>query len=123
MTLRIFLLGVAVFLGTLAMFYLSLASPSVQLIWWWDIPMHISGGMWAGLIAAWFILVSGRTPTLAECVYFALFCGVAVEVLEYLIGWGVNPFMHPAIDTAKDFVMDAIGGYLAHRAILIMHKI
>ncbi len=123
MALRIFLLGVLVFLLTLPMFYLSIASPYIETLWWWDMPMHIVGGMWAGLIGAWFLVIAGERPTLAQCVCFALYCGLAVEILEYLSGWGANPVMPPAVDTAKDFVMDAIGGYLAHRAVFMFHKI
>ncbi len=101
------------------MFYLSLGSPVIQALWWWDIPMHILGGMWAGLIGAWFVVIAKKNPTLFECIVFALYCGVAVEILEFTAGYGESLFMHPALDVAKDFIMDAIGGFLAYRAVTL----
>ncbi len=117
------MLGLGVFAVTITLFYLSIASPPVQLIWWWDIPMHFLGGAWAGLIAAWFILIACKEPTVLECIGFALFCGVAVEILEFLTGFQASPFMHPALDTAKDFILDAFGGYAAYSSVRVFKAI
>ena len=123
MTSRIFFSGIIVFLIIACMEYLALVSDYVLLIlWWWDIPMHILGGVWAGLIAAWFLVYEGQRPTASECVGFALLSGIVIEILEYYAGLGGNPYMSYPVDTAKDIVMDCLGGYIAWRMLPLLKK-
>ncbi|MDB5237755.1 MAG: hypothetical protein JWM46_25 [Candidatus Kaiserbacteria bacterium] len=112
MALKIFLSGVAVFCALAIVYVYSLYAGFFFSIWWWDIPMHIGGGVLAGLIGAWFsIIFSGRVSLLS---IFAgvIVLGVAVEALEYALGFTYSPFMSYPVDTAKDLVDDLVGGVI-----------
>ncbi|MCE9586680.1 hypothetical protein K8R04_05235, partial [Candidatus Uhrbacteria bacterium] len=115
--------GIVVFFVMAYCTYLSVVSDFFVHLSWWDDPIHILGGAWAGLIAAWFLIRAGKMPTMAQCIGFALFCGVAVEIFEYYSGIGRSLFMSYPLDTAKDFVMDIIGGYLAWRYVRFLQKV
>ena|SRR3989338_1591622 len=81
-------------------------------LWWLDIPMHFFGGMWAGLCGLWLITRRGNSPSLALCLAFALFIGVAWEVFEYSEGIAASYHFSYPFDTAKDIVLDLLGATL-----------
>ncbi len=103
--------------------YLILASDFFMHLWWWDIIVHTLGGVWAGLIAAWFFIRDGKVPPMLHCIGFALFSGVGIEILEYAADFGGSIFMSYPLDTAKDLVVDAMGGYLAWRYVRLIQTI
>lgn len=88
-------------------------------IWWFDIPMHVLGGVWAGLCAAWLLARRGHAFSLVWCLSFAFAVGVAWEIFEYSEGIATSRYLSYPMDTAKDLAMDLFGaaaGYLlAHR--------
>lgn len=94
-----------VHLGTALSFFYTL--------WWWDIPAHFLGGLWAGLFLVWFGAHFKRRVSLLQCALFAFAIGVSWELFECYEGVGGSTFMSYWIDTPKDLVMDTFGGMLA----------
>ena len=94
---------------------------------WVDIPIHIAGGAWLGLLffylftQRWNILTlnTNRVALFVLCVGFAAFIGLGWEIYEYLTNVFVAhnfPFGGGApglyFDTLKDLFDDVIGGAL-----------
>jgi len=82
-------------------------------VYWWDIPLHILGGLWVGLATAWAFTVFRKRPTFIVCLCGAVAVGVAWEIFEYVTGTGGSIFMSYPMDTAKDILDDCIGGATA----------
>lgn len=80
--------------------------------WWFDIPMHLLGGVWAALCVSWVLARRGETPPLLWCVVFTLAVGVAWEVFEYAEGITFPEYFSYPIDTAKDLGMNVIGAVI-----------
>lgn len=83
-------------------------------LWWYDIPMHILGGVWAGLFFAWAALFLDIQPSWRVFVLGAFVVGLGWEALEYFFHMGGNIYMSYPLDTAKDMLDDCIGGALAY---------
>ena len=83
-------------------------------IWWWDILLHVLGGIWAGLLGAWVAGFFGIRITLMRCILFALAIGVGWEIFEYVNGLDGSIFMSYTADTVKDMSDDILGGALAY---------
>src|SRR5882724_2628370 len=94
---------------------------------WYDIPMHIAGGVWVGLL--FFYLMERRTgnpmrdplvPLLLRTLGFVALVGVAWEFYEYVsdvfilhkYAWG-DALSGQAFDTLKDLFNDLLGAFLA----------
>lgn len=107
-------------------FYLSLAfagfvillhviATELYLYWTYrgvDIPMHILGGIMAGLFTYLFLRVAGFSERTRSVLLGVLVVGVAWEVLELI--YKVEPLtVRYWIDTAKDLVNDTIGGIIS----------
>jgi uncharacterized membrane protein YjdF len=88
-------------------------------IWWWDIPAHFLGGVWAGLFAAWYLQRRDKDFTVMRCAALALSIGIVWEIFEWYFGLGTNIFMPYMVDTSKDLVIDTIGGAVAGFAVLL----
>lgn len=82
-------------------------------IWWWDVLMHILGGLWVGLFFAYVATYMPYRIGLAHCIAAALVVGAGWEVFEYLTHIGGSVFMSYPLDVVKDLVDDALGGALA----------
>ena len=90
-------------------------------LWWFDIPLHLLGGVFSGLFVVWVCFFSGylpfRTPRRRVLFWSAIFGAVAIgagwEVFEGLFHIVANPFFSYAFDTAKDLLMDTLGGFTA----------
>ncbi len=83
-------------------------------IWWWDILLHVLGGVWAGLFGAWAAGFFGIRITLARCALYALAIGAGWELFEYAAGLGGSIFMSYTADVIKDLFDDTLGGALAY---------
>ena len=83
-------------------------------IWWFDILLHILGGLWSVLFVAWLYRVAGFRLRLWHCITIALCVGGAWELFEYALGIGGSNFMSYRLDVAKDLVDDLIGGIIAY---------
>jgi uncharacterized membrane protein YjdF len=82
-------------------------------IWWWDIPTHFLGGVWAGLFAAWILRKYAKGNLILQCAAIALAIGIGWEIFEYAFGIGGSIFMGYWADTIKDLCMDTLGGAAA----------
>lgn len=79
---------------------------------WVDVPMHVLGGVWAGLCASWILARNGASAPLAWCFAFALALGIAWELFEYSEGIVMSRHLSYTADTAKDIAMDLAGAAL-----------
>jgi len=89
-------------------------------IWWFDVIMHFLGGIFIGMMGILMYrhfaevrrLFAGRSPVF---VAFAAALGVGIlwEVYEYFTGQTAATFLSYPLDTAKDLVMDSLGGIAA----------
>jgi hypothetical protein len=113
MTLRIFYAGVVAFFILAALFIYGYTQSFFITLIWWDVLMHFLGGVWAGFIGAWFVSFFGYRVKVVHFVVGSIVLGAAVEVLEYFVVVGRNPFMSYEFDTTKDMIVDAIGGLVA----------
>lgn len=92
--------------------------------WWFDIPMHFLGGMFAAFISAWVItmrrpqLPAESTTFIAGLFFSALLIGILWEIYEYIAGVTYVAMGSYFIDTTKDIVVDMAGAYTAYRMIL-----
>ena len=107
-------------LGLFGLYEVALEYGFLMLLWWYDIPMHIVGGVTLGFLALWFFSAfEERTPfrfpfSISSLTLVAVFIGgVSWEIFEYhfeLIG---NPVFSYPVDTAKDLVMDTLGALIS----------
>ncbi len=90
-------------------------------LWWLDIPAHLLGGIFAGLLAVWILFFSGYLPPRApswralfsSAILGAIIIGAGWEVFERMLGLVASPFFGYALDTAKDLLVDTLGGFAA----------
>ena len=90
-------------------------------LWWFDIILHLLGGIFAGLLVLWLRFFSGYIGTspvppgkklIPLVVLGVVGIGVGWEVFERLLGhtWSVEGYW---LDTTVDIVLDLLGGMLA----------
>lgn len=94
--------------------YFGIEQDYFRTIWWWDILLHVLGGVWAGLLGAWVAGFFGFRVTLVRCILFALSIGVGWEVFEYAADLEHSIFMSYSTDIIKDVFDDMLGGALAY---------
>lgn len=80
-------------------------------IWWFDMPMHILGGLYAALLAAWLVAYRGSPISLPLCLLFALLTGIVWEIFEYSEGITNAYHFNYITDVFKDVVIGLIGGF------------
>lgn len=87
-------------------------------IWWFDMPMHFSGGLWLGAVYVWWRLRGDTKVTLDKSTWpsvvgWVLLVGVGWEVFEYFFinYMALNAF--DLLDTLSDLFFDLLGGCLA----------
>ncbi len=113
---KIFWSGVAVFILT-AGFLAADILYGFGLKWWWvDYIEHLMGGILAGLIGMWWACALIKRATLVHAIMGAVILGIAVELVEYVFGWGISVYMSQTLDTTKDIFVDAAGGWIAWHA-------
>lgn len=92
-----------------------LAAEHYFLYWrvqWFDISVHLLGGLWAGLFAAWILALFNRSSRLFLFICVAVLFGAVWELFEAKVGMIVFP--SDTLDTMKDLSMDAVGGIAAY---------
>jgi hypothetical protein len=93
-------------------------------MWWFDIPMHIMGGMFLALAisAAVFkkILPLSVGEALVTVMLFVLIAGIGWEFFEYFVQNIIkgSPQLANIPDSAKDMIMDLVGGLIASTFVL-----
>ncbi len=86
--------------------------------WWFDIVMHLLGGMWAALVTIWFFNSFSFYKDLSfrQRIIFILACVLSIailwEIFEIIIGY-VNPSIgfEYYIDTVFDILFGVLGGF------------
>jgi len=89
--------------------------------WWLDIVMHITGGLWVGIIAIYFIKNKDISPFIVFWLVFgsATITGLFWEFFEFAMShlpgeWSKYGFIQQGLeDTLSDILSDLIGGILA----------
>lgn len=76
---------------------------------WLFTPSHFFGGMTIGLIILYLARGFSIEATLVQCLFAVLTIGIAWEVWEYVMHFGIQP-----VDTISDIVADLLGGYSAY---------
>ncbi len=83
-------------------------------IWWSDMPMHILGGFWLGLVFIYFLKIKDLSfSTILKIILGALVIGLLWEVFEILVDKTIiqNPFN--TLDTLSDICFDLAGAGIA----------
>lgn len=91
------------------------------LLWWFDIPMHMMGGLWVGLTS---LVIYYHTPytkrkdrSISFVISYALaatiLIGIFWEVFEYSVEHFVKLNDNGLFDTLKDLIDDTIGASIA----------
>lgn len=90
--------------------------------WWFDIPMHLLGGMFASLFSVLIAFALGRMRENVSLwrVYMVAVLGTLLigglwEVYEYLTDRTFNGLGNYPLDTAKDFLVDVLGAGIGCR--------
>lgn len=99
-------------------------------VWWFDIPMHILGGVAAGLLSVTlyhFYLSRRQTSQSKPPLFLVTLAGVFIfgifwEIWEYSFGLTLDLFGNYRLDTVKDISADLLGGCLAYRYFLLKIK-
>lgn len=92
-------------------------------IWWFDIPMHIMGGIFLGLSAgALFfktLLPLSTRERFVTILLFVFIIGLGWEIFEYLVqSITKGPKLANFPDSVKDMLVDLLGGALAYIFVL-----
>lgn len=112
--LHLFLIQALVFLATVGLYFqLGLRGGLVFTVFWFDILLHVLGGLWIGLAAAWFFSLLGLRLSAWHVLMLALAGGGMWEAFEYVYDIGGSNFMSYQMDTIKDLVDDGLGGAIA----------
>jgi len=92
---------------------------------WFDMPMHILGGLCAalGYSILPFIRVrrAGQGETMGWYLAVVLIIGVAWEIFEYAAGISLAREVNLALDTGLDLVMDVLGCLLGYGLVKSMN--
>ncbi|HEY4511413.1 MAG TPA: hypothetical protein VJH55_01085 [Candidatus Paceibacterota bacterium] len=89
--------------------------------WWFDIMMHVLGGMAVGLLLYWFLYRSAivsipRLPSWGVVLVGTIVVGVGWEIFEYVIHLTYTNKESYVFDTSVDLLMDVVGAYGAYVA-------
>lgn len=105
--------GILIALLGLLIAYLQLFASAHYLYWeywWYDIMMHLLGGLLMGAFALWFLRFEFRDkklPLFIISFVFVLCVGVAWEIFEYFTdSYGAANY---TLDTTLDLLMDVVG--------------
>ncbi len=89
-------------------------------IWWLDIPLHLLGGLWIGLLVLAYYAPRFREPDLLSdpavlrtAVIAALVVGLFWEVFEFSLDRFIVINTHDMHDTLDDLLNDVIGAVFA----------
>jgi uncharacterized BrkB/YihY/UPF0761 family membrane protein len=91
-------------------------------IWWYDIPMHILGGMFSAILSLWVYFFSSffknqkwdKKTILRVILIGTAFVGVSWEIYEFVLGLTANAFGSYPFDTIKDILDDFIGALVVY---------
>lgn len=79
-------------------------------VWWFDMPMHILGGFWLGLVFIWFLKPKDLSfNTVAKIILWALVVGLFWEIFEIFAFNFITGTPFNALDTLSDICFDLVG--------------
>ncbi|HET8581434.1 MAG TPA: hypothetical protein VFL98_03125 [Candidatus Paceibacterota bacterium] len=81
-----------------------------------DMPVHFLGGMWAALAFAYVLtaILKRPCPSLLPIVLASVIIGICWELYEYAFHVAMVTSDFYVYDTAKDLLMDTLGGFAAY---------
>jgi hypothetical protein len=83
-------------------------------IWWFDMPMHLLGGLWLGLVFILFLKTKDLSfNNIIKIILGVLLVGVAWEMFEVIVNKATiqNPFN--TLDTISDVCFDLAGAFIS----------
>lgn len=117
---KTFTLLISVYVFFITLYFLALINKLFFFIWWYDIPLHILGGLWIGLTSIAVVLYSGhfRLRFTEHKLFFVIMVsvitlGVFWEFFEYAAGISFASGGY-VLDTIKDLFDDLLGGIIAY---------
>ena len=78
--------------------------------WWYDIVLHLLGGVWVALAVSTVLVRFARQPTLVHCILGIAVVGVLWELFEVAVGMPREA--NYALDTSIDLLMDVLGSIM-----------
>ena len=79
-------------------------------IWYFDMPMHFLGGVWAAMVLLWLLPSKNLTPKLVfQVVLGVILIGTAWEVFEFMLDKSIVHNSFNLLDTLSDFCFDLAG--------------
>lgn len=94
-------------------------------LWWYDIPMHIFGGLAIALLAGYIFFLrteKNEYPAIRK-VLITIFASVMVvgilwEVFEFAMHWFLSLYWFGWFDTIKDLFDDIVGAFIGAKIFL-----
>jgi hypothetical protein len=101
-----------------------------EIVWWFDIPMHLGGGFFVGSYVLsvffgkkYFVDYTKNELTIIAFPLLVTLCvALGWEVFEYAFRAGGNPYFSYAFDTGKDIVNGLVGSLCASVAVLTISR-
>lgn len=79
-------------------------------IWWSDMPMHILGGLWLGLVVIWFFKPKDLSlNNILKIISGALAIGLLWEIFELFAFNYITHTPFNTLDTLSDICFDLVG--------------
>ncbi len=97
-------------------------------LWWYDIPMHMLGGLAIAVLSAYIFFL--RSPKEGEIsmnrIYTTILLSVFVvgilwEIFELVMHWALTLYWFGWTDTTKDLFDDMVGGYVGTKIFLAFY--
>lgn len=86
-------------------------------IWWFDVFMHFTGGVWLGMVFVWFLKKRNLPMTfdfsfIFKLTAWLLLVGIGWEVFEFYFINHMAGYSFDRFDTVSDLLLDVSGGVL-----------
>jgi len=99
--------------------FLAMKGSLYYIFWWFDMPMHIIGGFWSGLIIVLIFFKrfknKGLTNNKRSIIFFLagiFFIGILWELYEYFIELFIRFDIANLVDSISDLFFDLAGGVI-----------
>lgn len=82
-------------------------------IWWFDMVMHSSGGLWLGLLFFHFFPNKNSLRMIGKALIFVFLMGAGWEIFEVIVNLFTINDKFDSLDTLSDLLFDVTGGMCA----------
>lgn len=83
-------------------------------IWYFDMPMHILGGFWLGLVFFWFFQIKDLSfINISKIILGLLLIGFLWEFFEISVDKIITEKSFSTLDSFSDICFDLVGGFFA----------